>query len=315
MKKTLIHSWFYLAIILIMILTGCQSTNSVEEVPGEEGTELTESYTVTDDRGKEIKFDKIPETVISLQPSNTEILFALGMKDKIVGVTEYDHYPQEASEIERISDTINIDAERIIELDPDVVIAYTIGEEDQLKSLEDLGIPVFVIQSAASFDDVYGDIAQISEVMGVKELGEQTIHAIRSQLKDVEEKLQGLEDQKKIYFEISPSPDIYTTGANTFQQEFFDYAGVKNLFDDQEGWIKLTEEEAIQQNPEIIITTVNYVEDPIAEIKSRAGWEQIEAIQTDRVYQLDADIMSRPGPRIAEAVELLAETAYPELFK
>ena len=93
-----------------------------------------------------------------MQPSNTEILFAIGAGDKVIGATEYDNYPEQASKIERVSDSVTINTEKIIALKPDIVIAYTIGDENALKPIEDAGIPVFVIQSASSFEDVYGDI-------------------------------------------------------------------------------------------------------------------------------------------------------------
>ncbi|NRG44322.1 ABC transporter substrate-binding protein [Bacillus sp. CRN 9] len=301
--------WFS-AVMLFFILTACQA-NETKEV-AEQQEDL--AYSVVDDAGNEVTFEKVPEKVISLQPSNTEILFSLGSGDKVIGATEYDNYPEEAQSIERVSDSVNINAEQIIELKPDVVFAYTIGQKEQLKPLEDSGITVFVIESALSFDDVYGDIEQIAAVMGEEEKGDEIIDGIQKQLKEVEEKIASVDEKKKVYFEISPAPDIYTTGKNTFQQEVMNKAGVENIFADMEGWIKLSEEEIIDRNPELITTTVGYVENPVEEILSRKGWNQISAVEAEEVKLLDSDIMSRPGPRIGEAVEILAEAAYPELF-
>lgn len=301
--------WFS-AVMLFFILTACQA-NETKEV-AEQQEDL--AYSVVDDAGNEVTFEKVPEKVISLQPSNTEILFSLGSGDKVIGATEYDNYPEEAQSIERVSDSVNINAEQIIDLKPDVVFAYTIGQKEQLKPLEDSGITVFVIESALSFDDVYGDIEQIAAVMGEEEKGDEIIDGIQKQLKEVEEKIASVDEKKKVYFEISPAPDIYTTGKNTFQQEVMNKAGVENIFADMEGWIKLSEEEIIDRNPELITTTVGYVENPVEEILSRKGWNQISAVKAEEVKLLDGDIMSRPGPRIGEAVEILAEAAYPELF-
>lgn len=301
--------WFS-AVMLFFILTACQA-NETKEV-AEQQEDL--AYSVVDDAGNEVTFEKVPEKVISLQPSNTEILFSLGSGDKVIGATEYDNYPEEAQSIERVSDSVNINAEQIIDLKPDVVFAYTIGQKEQLTPLEDSGITVFVIESALSFDDVYGDIEQIAAVMGEEEKGDEIIDGIQKQLKEVEEKIASVDEKKKVYFEISPAPDIYTTGKNTFQQEVMNKAGVENIFADMEGWIKLSEEEIIDRNPELITTTVGYVENPVEEILSRKGWNQISAVEAEEVKLLDSDIMSRPGPRIGEAVEILAEAAYPELF-
>lgn len=272
------------------------------------------AYVVTDDMGKAIRFEKVPETVVSLQPSNTEILFALGVGDKIVGVTQFDNYPEEAKTIERVSDSVNINAERIIELNPDVVFAYTVGEKESIQPLLAAGIPVFVIRSASSFEDVYGDIMQIAEVMGVKEKGEELVKRIKGQVERVAEKVKDV-PQKSLYLEISPAPDLYTTGKNTFQHEILTKAGVINAFGDLEGWVKVSEEEIIRRNPDLIATTVHYVPDPVQEIKERPGWNQLKAVQNGEVYLLDEVIMTRPGPRIGEAVELVAKMAYPERFK
>lgn len=211
--------WFS-AVMLFFILTACQA-NETKEV-AEQQEDL--AYSVVDDAGNEVTFEKVPEKVISLQPSNTEILFSLGSGDKVIGATEYDNYPEEAQSIERVSDSVNINAEQIIDLKPDVVFAYTIGQKEQLKPLEDSGITVFVIESALSFDDVYGDIEQIAAVMGEEEKGDEIIDGIQKQLKEVEEKIASVDEKKKVYFEISPAPDIYTTGKNTFQQEVMNKA-------------------------------------------------------------------------------------------
>jgi iron complex transport system substrate-binding protein len=315
---------------LVLLVTACQtggdaSPGGQENQPNEQTDEANQSeqnrssgqgepYTVTDDMGNEVTFEKVPETVVSLQPSNTEILFALGVGDKIVGVTQFDNYPEEAQKIERVSDSVNINAERIIELDPDVVFAYTVGAKESIQPLADAGIPVFVIQSASSFEDVYGDIAQMAEVMGVKEKGEALINEIRAQVEAVEEKVKTIDQPKRIYLEISPAPDIYTAGSNTFQHEILQKAGVENIFGDQEGWIKVSEEEVIKRNPDLIATTVHLTSDPVAEIKGRQGWQDLDAVQQGEVYQLDEEIMTRPGPRIGQAVELVAKIAYPELF-
>ncbi|MEK3997007.1 cobalamin-binding protein [Psychrobacillus sp. FSL K6-2365] len=314
MKKNHVFNW--LAVLLFsFLLVGCSAEETTTVEKQEEVVDEVKEYTVTDDAGNEVAFEEVPETIVSLQPSNTEILFALGVGDKIVGATEYDTYPAEALEIERVSDSVAFNAERITELNPDVVIAYTIGQEEALQLLEEAGLKVFVIESATSFEDVYGDIKQLATVMGVEEKGQEIITSIQTTIQEVQEKVETAAVLKKVYYEISPSPDIYTTGSKTFQQEILAAASVDNVFSDQEGWISVSEEDVIAKNPEIILTTSNYIEDATGEIKSRAGWDKIPAVQNDSVFLVDGDVISRPGPRIGEAVELVAKTVYPELFK
>jgi len=300
-----------------LLLVGCSnSENTKKNDNGEKvgTTNESDSYTVVDDRGVKVTFDEVPDIIISLQPSNTEILFELGVGDQIIGATDFDTYPEEASKIERVSDTTTINTERVIELQPDVVFAYTNGEEAQIEQLESAGIPVFVIQAASTIADVYGDIEQIADVLQREEKANEMISTIKDQIASVQEKTATIEEKKKVYFEISPSPDIWSIGSDTFQQELIKSAGIENLYADQKGWFAVTEEDLITRNPEAIITTVFYSEDPVGEILGREGWSNITAIKNKEVYLLNADILNRPGPRIGEAIELMASTIYPDIF-
>jgi len=320
MKKMFKLQWLSV-LMLALVLVGCgakEDTNK-ETISKEDQQVEKTSYKVKDDRGVEVAFDAVPKTIVSLQPSNTEILFALGVGDKIVGATEFDTYPEEAQKIERVSDSTKFNSERILALKPDVVIAYTTGGDDEnlnaLKGLEDAGIKVFAIQSAKTFDDVYGDIQQIATVMGIKDKGDKLNDDIKDKIAEVQAKVKDVKEPKNIYLEISPKPDIYTAGSGTFQQEILDAANVKNVFADLNSWAKVSEEDVIAKNPDVILTTVNYEENSTAEILSRDGWNSITAIKNKAVYSIDTDISNRPGPRIGEAVELIAKAVYPELFK
>ncbi|MFP3322496.1 ABC transporter substrate-binding protein [Planococcus sp. SIMBA_160] len=317
-----IKSFLLLSIPLALTLGACQDDSAeapaTEETPEETATETSGEtpYTVTDDRGEDIEFEQAPETIVSLIPSNTEIVFALGAGEQLVGVTDFDNYPEAAQDIERVSDSVEFNAEKIIQLDPDVVLAYSTGEAPPaLSQLEDAGIPVFVIQSATSFDEVYGDIEQIASVLAKEEQGAEVIEGIQTQIEDVQERLAAVEEQEEVYVEISPSPEIYTTGKSTFMQEILDHAQVTNVFEDLEGWPNISEEEVITRDPETILTTVSYVEDAVGDIEARDSWSAVEAIENGEVHFIDSDITSRPGPRIGEAVQLVAETVYPELME
>lgn len=307
------------AAALLLAACGANEENIAKDTAKEQETveqvEAAGPYKVIDDRGIEVTFDEVPETIVSLQPSNTEILFELGVGEQVIGATDFDTYPEAAKEIERVSTSTVINAERILELNPDVVIAYTIGDEAQITQLEDAGLKVFVIESATSFDDVYTDIIQLAEVMDVEEKGEEVVADIKAQIAAVQEKTNTVETKKKVYYEVSPAPTIWTTGNNTFQQEIMNAAGVDNLFVDQESWLSVTEEDVITRNPEVIITPATYMEDAVGEILGRTGWENIQAVTDKSVVLVDGDVMSRPGPRIGEAVEIMAEAVYPELFK
>lgn len=307
-----------------LVLVGCSDSQDTTQNGNKTNTNTTEStesseeagpYSVMDDRGVEVTFEEVPETIVSLQPSNTEILFELGVGEQIIGATEYDTYPKEALEIERVSQSMTINTERVIELQPDVVFAYTTsGDTSHIEQLESAGLKVFVIKTAATIDDVYGDIEQMAEVLNLEEKADEIVSGIEDQIAAVQEKTATIDKKEKVYFEISPSPDIWSVGSGTFQQELIEAAGVENVYADQQSWFEVSEEDVITRNPDAIITTVNYSEDPKGEILARKGWSNISAIQNDEVYELNPDILDRPGPRIGEAIELIATTIYPELF-
>lgn len=177
------HKYWILSILSILLIVGCSNNaNTNDSANSNSDEESSGAFTVVDDRGVEVTFDKIPETIVSLQPSNTEILFELGVGERIIGVTKYDFYPEQALEIEKVSDLSTVNIERIVEMHPDIVFAYTSGSDDQINQLENVGLKVFVIKSASSIEDIYGDIRQLANVMGVEDKGEKVISDIQSQI-------------------------------------------------------------------------------------------------------------------------------------
>ena len=309
--KHIFKLWLAFA-ALALVLVGCSS--KPEEKTETQQAKETTSYTVKDDRGVEVTFDKVPETIVSMMPSNTEILFALGVGEKVVGATEYCTYPEQALKIERIGSTQEFNGERIIELKPDVVVAYSNAPEETIKLLEGAGLKVVVLNSSKSIADVYENIALLGQVVDKKDVADKLTTDIQAQLDTVKEKVASVPKPKNVYFEIAPAPTIYTSGSGTFQQELLQVANVKNIFDDQQSWVKISEEQVITRNPEVILSSVDNP-DSATELMARPGWDKIAAVQNKAVFKVDKDTTSRPGPRIGEAAEQIAKTVYPELFK
>ncbi|WP_054711980.1 ABC transporter substrate-binding protein [Bacillus sp. JCM 19041] len=297
------------------MLAACGSNGAEQEQDNaqEPGKTEEESYMVKDARGVELTFEEPPETIISILPSNTEIVFALGQGDKVIGVSDTDVYPEEVQDIEVVAEYQNINVERMLELDPDIVLGFEYGNND-MDSLEEVGLPVYAIDGASSMEDIFSDIQGIADALAISENGEVLVSEMQEELDKITETVAEA-DERSVYFEISPSPDIWTLGTGTFQHEMLEAAGLQNVFDDVEDWVGISDEQVIERNPELIFTTVHYTdEDPLEEISNRAGWDSIEAIENDELELMPPDIMDRPGPRIIEAVRILAETAYPDLF-
>ncbi|MFB4210476.1 ABC transporter substrate-binding protein [Shouchella sp. JSM 1781072] len=301
------------AVALSFVLAACGDSSEEQNEQEQNQDQEQTGYTVEDARGMEFTFEEPPETIVSILPSNTEIIFALGQGDKVVGVSDTDVYPEEVEDIEVVAEFENPYAERMLELDPDIIIGYEYGN-NEMEQLNDLDLPAFAIDSAATMDDIFEDIQLIADALGVPEEGEQLINDMNAEFDEIAEAVEGVEE-RSVYFEISPSPDIWTLGTGTFQHEMIEIAGLQNVFDDVQGWTSISDEQVIERDPEFIYTTVHYTEAPLEEIRQRDGWDTIDAVENDNLEQMPPDIMDRPGPRITEATRILAETAYPEAFE
>ncbi|WJE16441.1 ABC transporter substrate-binding protein [Halobacillus sp. ACCC02827] len=325
MKRT---HWFMPFVIgmLLMFAVGCSDDSNeteqgadagAEETTDQQGNSAEFPVTVTDGSGEEVTIEEEPETIVSLIPSNTEITFALGQGDKLIGVDTYSNYPEEANDIEKIG-AQEMDVEKILSLDPDLALVTDFHQEnnrDILDKFEESGIDVVVVDSAESFDAVYDHIELLGDVEGASEEADELVGDMQSSLEKIKEKAEAVEEKKRVWVEVAPSPDIYTTGTGTFMNEMLEAIHAENTAADQEGWVKMTEEEAVQKNPDVIITTYGYyVDNPEEQVLDRAGWAEVPAVKQEQVFDVNNDTVTRPGPRLIDGVETLGKLIYPEVF-
>ncbi|PAV27994.1 ABC transporter substrate-binding protein [Virgibacillus profundi] len=334
MGNNFLKKWLLPCIVLllsILIFAGCGAQDEEQSTEGETGAsdaEVTDEesgekneelfpVTFTDDAGREVIIENEPETIISIQASFTEILFALGLGGKIIGVSDYDNYPEEALEIQKVGGQ-DMNAELILTLLPDIALVtdyHYNNHPEILEQYEEVGIKVIVIGSATSFEDVYSKIKMIGTATGTQSEAEEITADMKQRLESIKEKAESITDKKKVWVEVSPAPDIFTTGQNTFMHEMLESIQAINAAEDVEGWVKFTEEEIVNLNPDIIITTYGYyIENPKEEVLSRNGWAEVPAVKNDQVFDVDNDMVTRPGPRLIEGVETLAKLIYPKVF-
>ncbi|PID23421.1 ABC transporter substrate-binding protein [Sporosarcina sp. P7] len=316
------------AMLAVLLLAACGSDSAKEETPADENQAGKETkteqastdttsypYTLTDAIGEEVTFEKAPETVISLLPSNTEILYGIGAGDKVIAVTENDDYPEEVTELDTVGDfTVNI--EKVISLQPEAVFANEMmmgSNEEGLNQIRDAGIPVIVIQNAGTFEETYETIEQIGKVMDKNAEANQIVEDMKTKVADIEKKAADITDKKRVFIENSDAPEIYTPGKGTFPQQFLDMINAENIVT-EEGWIMISPETIVDENPDVILAMYSYVPNVVENIKTRDGFDAVTAIKEDRVIQLDEDITSRTGPRLADGLELFAKAVYPEVF-
>ncbi|MFC4354091.1 helical backbone metal receptor [Chryseomicrobium palamuruense] len=322
MKKWLI------SLLAVMLLAGCteetQETQTpeteTEDVASEDvasgDSEVTFPLTVTDSVGNEVTIEEAPDSIISMIPSNTEILFALGLDEEVVGVTDYDNYPEAATTKEKIG-AFEFNIEKMTALQPDLILAHESSwstAEAGLQPLIDAGVPIYVVDNAMSFEDTYGTIEAIGAVTGKAEEAATIVSDMQAQVEEITAQLEAVETKKTVFIESSGDPEIYTAGQGTLMQELLDRINAENLVADQEGWLLMNGEEIVSRNPDVIVLTYNYIENAVDAVKARPGFDQITAVQQDAVVQVNEDIVTRPGPRLAEALQELARAVYPEVM-
>lgn len=307
------------------LLAGCGTDKAAPEKEEKadqpkQGQEAAFPVTIKDAEGKEVVIEEKPEKIVSLIPSNTEIAYELDLGDEIVGVSDHDNYPEDVKSKEKVGG-MEYNVEKIIGLDADLVLAHASGAhnaKDGFKQLEEAGIDVLVVNDAQNFDEVYNSIEMIGKATGTEEKAEDVVEEMKDGLAQIEKKAETIkeDEEKSVFIEVSPAPEIYTPGKNTFMQEMLNLIHAKNASADQEGWGQMTEEAIIKKNPDVIITTHGYyTEKPVETVLSRKGWENMTAIKNKEVYDINADLVNRTGPRLVEGVEELAEAVYPNVFK
>ncbi|GAA0501311.1 ABC transporter substrate-binding protein [Salinibacillus aidingensis] len=285
---------------------------SQEQGSGQDSSEVAFPVTITDDSGEEVVIEEEPERIVSVIPSATEIIFGLGLGDKVVGVTDNDNYPEEVKEIESVGG-LELNIEKIISLEPDLVVA-DVNNGDSISKLREQGIKVLVL-GAQTLEQTYEDILTAGKATGTTDKAEEVVASMKEDVESVKKVVQDIpEDERKtVWIEIGE--ELFTAGSGTFLNELVQTAGGVNVMSDQEGWPQVSEEEVIQSNPDVIfLTYASYVENAVQKVKNRDSWKDVTAIQEGQVYPLNSDITERPGPRITQGLTKIAEYLYPEKF-
>ena len=265
------------------------------------------AVTVTDMAGREITLDAPATKVVALTASDCEILAALGAEDTLVGRGEYCDYPESVLEVPAVQSGADTNLEQIIALEPQVVVMAKMAQtEEQVAALEKAGIRV-VVSDAQDIEGVYTAIRLIGALVGRNDEAEAMVADMQSTFADIAAKSENT--GKTVYFEVSPLQwGLWTAGKGTFMDELATLCGLTNAFADVEGWAEISEEQVLERDPDYIVTISMYYGEgptPVEEIKSRAGWDALKAVQNDAIFNADSNEVSRPGPRLKDAAEAL----------
>lgn len=310
-KRCTIYRFLFCCMIIMLTTVGC-SQKAVEEKANNDGYPLI----ITDDAKREVILLKEPKRIVSLSPSNTEIVFAIGKGDDLVGVTDYCDYPEDANKIEKIGGFSQPNIEKIIALKPDVVLASGI-HADYIKTLDRLNVPVIILDPK-SIRDVPGNIELLGMALNEEVNAHKTADDMRKTINVITSKTQSLSEEKKprVYYELWHEP--YTTaGPGTFVNDIIELAGGRNIAADASTeYPQYSLESIIEKDPEIIIFSHHYSSHYRAsDFMIRVNWQAISAVAHGKIYEVDPNHVQRATPRLILGLKKFAEIIHPEIFK
>ena len=301
----------YFSIILLLFLTACSSISAVRDE--KQAIEIVDGY------GRGVSIDIPVDRIVSLAPANTEILFAIGAGDKVVGRDEFSNYPEEAVEIPSVGGPYtDISTETILSLEPDLVIGSEITPPEQIQAFEEMGLTVFVLANPLDIKDIYNNIRLLSEFVGMEEEAEALIMDMQDRISEVEALVNSVEERPLVFYELdgTDSNAPWTAGPGSYIDTLISMAGGINVGSEfDQPWVQLSAEEIIAQNPEVILLGDSIFGVTVEDVISRPGWDNLNAVLEDRVYPFNDDLVSRPGPRVVEGLEKLVRLIHPELFE
>jgi iron complex transport system substrate-binding protein len=320
LRKTLLIT------LLLALLTACapQAAPTVESVPTSiPATEAPvvvtndESMTYTDGLGREVTLEGTPERIVSLAPSNTEILFAVGAGSQVIGRDEFSDYPEEAASIESIGGSFGeYNVEAIVALEPDLVLAAEINPPELAQQLEDLGLTVYYLANPTTLEGMYTNLETVAGISGHD--ASELVDSLKARVAAVDEKIAPLSSIVSVFYEIDATDPTkpWTYGPGTFGDLLVARAGgynVGNVASDP--YPQLSLEQIVESNPSVIILGDSIWGVTPESVLARPGWESIEAVKSNNIFPIDDNLISRPGPRLVDGLEQIAKLLRPGLFE
>ncbi len=281
-----------LTLVITVLLTGAVM------VPSQSARAKT--ITVEDARGNTITFEQPPERIVSFMPSNTEILFHLGLGDRVVGVDDFSDYPPEAKNLPKVGNAFSVDYEKIANLSADVVVVPAQNSE-MINKLKQYNQTV-VATGSISVEDVYSDMKMLGKMCGMEEEAEQKAQDLKDEMQQITQGREDIpmKDRPDVLYLTSVDPSMYAPGEKTFQHELITKAGGDNIASNKTGWSTISESRIIDSDPDVIIAPES-IRKNVENLTEKESWQGIDAVKDDDIHYVNSDVMSRPGPRIVQA--------------
>lgn len=321
---------FFVLTLLIALLAACAPQATATVAPAATDAPATQAatavpateaagITLTDGLGREVKLEGPAQRIVSLAPSITEFLFAVGAGSQTVGRDDASNFPEAALNVTSIGTTYgDLNTEAIVALKPDLVIAAQANTPEQVKSLEDLGITVYYLKDPVTFAELYEQVEFFGQLTGHEEEASALAESLAARVDAVTAAVANVTEKPKVFYEIdgTDASKPWTTGPGTFIDTMINMAGGVNVGGVLSApYAQISAEEIVSQNPDIIVLGDAAFGVTSESVAARAGWGEITAVKDGSIFPFDDSLASRPGPRLVDGLEQLAKLLHPELFK
>jgi iron complex transport system substrate-binding protein len=300
-----------IALFLCAMLVVCSCSR-----PAPSSTSATTFATreVIDEAGRRVTIPAKVERFVSLAPNLTEIAYAVGAGDRLVGNTTFCNYPEEAKTVAKVGDTLQPSIERILTLRPQLVLVSTASQlEAFTKQLNEHQIAVYVTDPR-DLEGVFRSILAVGDLLNESEAASELVKLLRARAEKVEQAVAGL-PRVSVFFQLSGQP-LYTAGRSSFVTNLIERAGGRSVTSDvQEAWPRLSDEAALASRPEAVIMVSADAMGTAANTRVAAALKNSPAVKNGRVYLINGDLLTRPGPRLVDGLEQIAHALHPEAFK
>ncbi len=299
-------------------MAGCATTSPV--APTAIPTPTAGQFAIVDGLGRSITFTQPAQRILSISPSNTEILFAIGAGAQVVGRDEFSDFPEAAKALPNVGGGFGaLDTELMVSLKPDLVLASQLTPEDQVQSIEKLGLKVFLVDNPQTLEDMFASLSQVSQITGAQAEAQALIDRLKARVIAVDEKIAQAEEKPLVFYELdSTDPNApWTAGPGSFIEKLIHRAGGQNLGSQlSDPYAQISIEQLLVDNPAIILLgDYTWGGVTVDDVRARQSWAGIAAVKQDKVFTFDDNLVSRPGPRLVDGLEAMAKLIHPELFE
>jgi iron complex transport system substrate-binding protein len=297
-------------LIFCLTLAACSSTPSPKTNP---------SIALTDGLGREVKLASPAQKIVSLAPSNTEILFAVGAGGQVIGRDEFSDYPLEAKNLPSVGGSMgNYNMEKIASLQPDLVLAASLNTPEQVQALEQLGLTVFYLANPTDLIGLYSNLQIVGELTGHDQDASVLVDSLKVRVDGITTKLMNVAEKPLVYYELDATDPAkpWTPGPNTFLTQLIRLADGRSIGESlTSDYAQIGLETLLTQNPDIILLGDAAYGTTAEQVATRAGWSELKAVKDNQIFAFDDNLVSRPGPRLVDGLEVLAKLLHPDIFK